>query len=282
MLDPATLERRREIEEAFEALSSQNHFEILGLERTATEKDVKEAYFGRAKRFHPDAHHDASLADLRDKLERVFIRLGEAHEILRNRNKRADYEQRLGRPRPRPQPTPEASNAPAAPQAPAPEPEAGSDDADRDQAVTRAEQLYAAAKRAEDEHQARQMYWEALQLVEPMVDGLSGKLLLRAQVVLARCYMENPKWVKRGEETLLAATRSDPKAIEPLLLLGALYEERKLRTRATTMYRKVLDIRPSDRRARDALARLQSEPEKKDDGGDDGGGGGFFKKIFKR
>ncbi len=283
MLDPATLERRQEIEEAWEGLEASNHFEVLGLERNATEVDVKEAYFRRAKRFHPDAHHDASLNDLRDKLERVFIRLGEAYEVLRSREKRSDYEQRLGRPRPRPQPSPEGAKAPTATETPAPEPQAEGDaEADREPAVARAEQLYAAAQKAEEDYHATQMYWEAIQLLEPMVDEITGKLLLRAQIVLARCYVENPKWVKRGEETLLAASRSDPKATEPLLLLGALYEGRNLRTRAAAMYRKVLDLRPSDRRAHDALRRLETEPARKKDEGDDSGGGGFFKKMFKR
>ena len=37
-----------------------------------------------AKRFHPDTHHDPALGDLGAKLEAVFIRLGEAYEVLRN------------------------------------------------------------------------------------------------------------------------------------------------------------------------------------------------------
>ena len=55
---------------------------MLGIERSATEQQVKEAYFRLAKRFHPDAHHDATLSDLRDQLEAVFIRLGEAYETF--------------------------------------------------------------------------------------------------------------------------------------------------------------------------------------------------------
>ena len=74
-----------------------------------------------------------------------------------------------------------------------------------------------------------------------------------------------------------------PKAVDPLLLLGALYERKNLSARATSMYRKVLDLRPSDGRAVRALERLQTAaPGEKDDGDDGGGKGGLFKKIFGR
>ena len=44
----------------------------------------------------------------------------------------------------------------------------------------------------------------AIQLVEPIHERLSGRLRLRARLVLARCYLENPNWVKRAEEMLQA------------------------------------------------------------------------------
>jgi len=87
--------RRKEIARAYETLRSQTHFEVLGVERSATDAQVKEAYFRLAKRFHPDTHHDPNMADLRDKLETVFIRLGEAYEVLRNPRSRGAYESEL-------------------------------------------------------------------------------------------------------------------------------------------------------------------------------------------
>ena len=88
---------RREILDAWEGSKTRNHFEVLGLPRASSEAEVKDAYFRLAKRFHPDVHHGESLGDLRDKLEAVFIRLGEAYETLRDPRRRGDYEERLGR-----------------------------------------------------------------------------------------------------------------------------------------------------------------------------------------
>jgi curved DNA-binding protein CbpA len=93
---------RRQESPGLAALKTRTHFEVLGIERGATEQQVKEAYFRLARRFHPDSHHDATLADLVDQLEAVFIRLGEAYEVLKTPRLRADYEERLGRQRPRP------------------------------------------------------------------------------------------------------------------------------------------------------------------------------------
>jgi len=106
--------RRMEILEGFAALKRRTHFEVLGLQRNATEAQVKEAYFRLARRFHPDVHHDPALADLRDKIEAIFVRLGEAYEVLRNPRIRAKYESQIA-----PAPgTPASAPAPAAPAPP--------------------------------------------------------------------------------------------------------------------------------------------------------------------
>lgn len=271
--DAATTERRREIEEAWQGLESKNHFEVLELSRKATVEDVKGAYFRLARRFHPDVHHGASLGDMRDKLEAVFIRLGEAYEVLRDKGKRSDYEERLGRSRPA-SPGPD----PAGPVGIDHEAEAEARAERAEEAVRRAEGLYTAASEAENDAAVRQKYWEAIQLVEPIFEKLTGRLRLRARLVLARCYLENPNWVKRAEETLQAATREEPGDAEAYRLLGRLYEERGLRSRATSMFRRVRKLKPDDTQAAEAIARIGTadEPPPPEEGG------GFLKRMFRR
>ncbi len=69
-----------------------DHFEVLGLERSATEAEIRETYAGYARILHPDASLDPALDDLREKREAVFIRLSAAHETLRHPDSRASYE----------------------------------------------------------------------------------------------------------------------------------------------------------------------------------------------
>ena len=268
-VDEKSAERRREILEAFGGLKTKTHFEVLGLPRSAGEADVKEAYFSLARRFHPDAHHAASLEDLRDELEAVFIRLGEAYEVLRDARKRSDYEERLGRPRPKPVGE-AAAPAAAGPGEPAP-PEPPRDESEEarraEEAIRRAGKLFEQEK-----------YWDAIQLLEPAVVAARGKARTKGRALLARCLLKNPKWTKRGEEMLLAVTREDPPAVEPWALLGALYAEKGMRARAATMYRRALDLDPEHEAAREYLAANAADPEPPEDEG----GSGLLGRLFRR
>ena len=268
--DDKAAERRREILEAFGGLKTRNHFEILGLSRSVGEAEVKEAYFRLAKRFHPDVHHGASLGDLRDELEAVFIRLGEAYEVLRDPRKRGDYEARLGRPRPKPAgETGGGPATPGAPEPPVPEPAR-----DPDEEARRAEEsIRKAAKLFEQEK-----FWDAIQLLLPAVEAVQGKTRLRGQLTLARCYAKNPKWAKETESVLLAATRESPEAVDAWALLGELYAQKGLRTRAATMYRKALELQPDHEEAAQfvaANAPVAEPPE-------DEGGSGLLGRLFKK
>jgi len=254
-----TKTKRKEIAEAFGTLRTKTHFEVLGIERTATDAQVKDAYFRLAKRFHPDTHHDPNMADLRDKLEAVFISLGEAYEVLRSPRSRAAYESDLASRAPRPAP------APAAAPAPRPAPVPAMDPAVAAQSVRRAEK-----------YMEQEKYWDAMQLLEAAVPVLEGKQKQRARLDLARVYTKNPNWVHQAEETLHEVVREDPKNAEAYLALGQLYKAGGLRSRSVGMFRKVVELKPDHEEALTELAALGPEPE----GGVDSGG--FLKKLFGR
>jgi tetratricopeptide (TPR) repeat protein len=283
--DDKAAERRREILEAWEGLKTLNHFEVLGLSRSVGEAEVKEAYFRLAKRFHPDVHHGTSLGDLRDKLEAVFIRLGEAYEVLRDPRKRGDYEARLGRQRPKP--AGEAGGGPATPGPPEPPaPESPRDPKEEarvaEEAFRRAAKLLDQAKVLEQEKpgepEHQRLTYDAIQLLEPIVDTLEGKTRLRAQLLLARGWAKNPKWAKRSEELLLKASRENPQSPETWALLGDIYAQKGLRTRAVTMYRKVLELKPDHEEAAQYVAANAPGPEPPEDEG----GSGLLGRLFKK
>ena len=256
------VEQRREIEEAWEGLKTRNHFEVLGLPRGAGEAEVKDAYFRLAKRFHPDVHHGSSLSDLHDKLEAVFIRLGKAYEELRNPTRRSAYEEWLGRPRSAASgsPTPAAGT----PVATVPASSAGRDTEEdsrvAEEAIRRAQKLFERAEQREKGEGGSRAegstseYWDAIQLLEPVLGRAQGKLRSKGEVVLARCYLKNPKWSRRAEETLLSVTRRDPAAADAWALLGGIYAEKDMHNRALSMYRKALELRPDHEDAARYLA----------------------------
>ena len=250
---------------------------MLGLPRASTEAQVKEAYFQLARRFHPDTHHDPAMDDLGEKLEAVFIRLGQAYEVLRNPRTRASYEADLAARAPRgprvsePAATTSSSPSPAAAPAP-PAPPAPSAAAGRAQEARRAfDALVAAEKHIEGEK-----YWDAIQLLEYAVQWLDGKPLARARTALGRSYAKNPNWSKQAETSLKAALQVDPKNVEAHVLLGGLYAGQGLRSRAAKSYRRALDLQPDRHDAAEALAALgpdetDAPPEER---------GGILKKLF--
>lgn len=95
----------------------------------------------------------------------------------------------------------------------------------------------------------------------------------RAQFSLARAYRKNPKWVKQAEDLLLGVIQADPGLVEALLELASLYEEKGIKSRALSMYRKALEVDPAHAEARAAVRRLEPEPS---------GLSGTFKKIISR
>lgn len=72
-----------------------NHYELLGVERSAELKSIRAAYFEQVRVFHPDRHFGKSLGHFQAPLQRVFARLTEAYEALRRPESRAEYDRYL-------------------------------------------------------------------------------------------------------------------------------------------------------------------------------------------
>ena len=69
----------------------QDYYEILGVSKGATEKEIKTAYRKLARKWHPDLHTEKDKAGAEEK----FKRINEAYEVLSDAEKRAKYD-RLG------------------------------------------------------------------------------------------------------------------------------------------------------------------------------------------
>ena len=64
-----------------------DYYEVLGLQKGASDDEIKKAYRRLAKSCHPDLHpNDAAC-------EAKFKELGEAYEVLSDADKRAKYDQ---------------------------------------------------------------------------------------------------------------------------------------------------------------------------------------------
>jgi curved DNA-binding protein CbpA len=239
--------RRQEVQHAYSTLKARNLYEVLGIERTASTAQVKDAYFRLARRFHPDAHRDPSLADVASQAEAVFLRVGEAYETLRDPRTREAYDARL------PPLSSSRIKAVTAPSAPEPEPPKAERAAASPEPPPDTRETLKQAERLLGERQE----WDAIRRLEPLLATARGSELGRALLLLGRAYRRNPESIRKAEETLTRATDSDPRATDAWMELGDFYESRGMKSRAATMYRKALATKPDHAEAAARIQRLE-------------------------
>jgi curved DNA-binding protein len=68
------------------AVKFQDYYEILGLDRSASQEDIQSAYRKLARKYHPDINKT-------QEAEEKFKKIGEAYEVLKDPEKRKRYDQ---------------------------------------------------------------------------------------------------------------------------------------------------------------------------------------------
>lgn len=83
--DPKRLKKQSSLQNRMPA---QTYYQVLGIERTATDDEIKKAYRKKALKWHPDRNPDH-----KETAERRFKEVSEAYEALSDPQKRAVYDQ---------------------------------------------------------------------------------------------------------------------------------------------------------------------------------------------
>jgi curved DNA-binding protein CbpA len=73
-------------------IAGQDHYGVLGVDRTARVKTIREAYYALARRYHPDRFRSGPLADLLPKFEDFFTWVTDAYNTLSDKERRAEYD----------------------------------------------------------------------------------------------------------------------------------------------------------------------------------------------
>ena len=68
-------------------MAKQDYYEILGVSKTAEEREIKKAYKRLAMKYHPDRNQGDKEAEAK------FKEIKEAYEVLTDSQKRAAYDQ---------------------------------------------------------------------------------------------------------------------------------------------------------------------------------------------
>ncbi len=90
-----SIDRQKEILEAFYRIDKQNHYQALGVSQDAGKQEIRAAYFDLSKRFHTDSVFGKRLGRFKSKMEAVFKRITQAYEVLGKKKKRRDYDEYL-------------------------------------------------------------------------------------------------------------------------------------------------------------------------------------------
>jgi len=69
---------------------TQTLYEILGIERNATQKDIKKAYRNSAMKYHPD-----KVGHVTPETEQMFQKIIDAYTVLSNDKTKGDYDDSL-------------------------------------------------------------------------------------------------------------------------------------------------------------------------------------------
>jgi tetratricopeptide (TPR) repeat protein len=238
--EPEVVATREVIQEAYDALATQDHYKVLGVTATSTAQQIKKAYFRLAKSYHPDRHFDPAMADMKSKLEALFDRIHKAYTILSDQVKRVEYD------------------AAVAKKAAQPQRPAASDEFVENRGENYQEHYTENAVRAVEQFNSglREFktgnYWAAVESFTwaTRLDPIKAPYFYYQGL----CLMNIPRRKHEAEESLQKSIELDPTKIEYHIELSNLYLKSGLKTKSLGVLNNALKHHPDSPRINDAIA----------------------------
>lgn len=213
-----------------DTLPSMTFYQILDLPRTASDEDVKKAYFQMARRFHPDRFERKLVADYKDHIDVVFDAITNAYRTLSNKEARRIYDVKSG---------------------------SASIQEDVQDAFHKAEIKFRQGKTLHGQGRMD----EAIAYLEEAVRVRKDKG--DYYLLLAMAESKIPAYVKKAEQDFLKAIQLEPWNPEGFVGLGLLYKAEGLQTKAIRQFEKALEADPDHFTALEALEELTGSAKKK-------------------
>jgi curved DNA-binding protein CbpA len=205
-----------------ETMGSKTLYQILEIPKTATEDEIKRAYFLMARRFHPDRFDRTTGAQYKNQIDEVFDAITNAYRVLVNPDKRKAYDSGKGM-------------------------VAHEDFQDvirtADIKFRQGKTLY-----------GQERYDEAISLLEEAVRMRRDKA--DYYLLLAMAESKVPAYLKKAEEDFRKAINLEPWNPEGHVGLGLLYKNEGLQTKAAKQFEKALEADPDHAKAREAYDEL--------------------------
>lgn len=197
-----------------------NYYEILGVGRTASAAEIRQAYVRLAKERHPDRFPDPAE---RARAEAFFKELTAAYNTLGNDRGRAEYDRSLSRPK----------DAPPA---------------------EIAKEAFAEAMA----HFEKKDYHQAVELLRTAVHHVPDEA--RYHAALGMALAKNPHWVREAIQSAEKATQLAPNNAAFHVELAELLLSQGLKLRARHPAEAAARLAPDDPRVQDLMAELGLGP----------------------
>lgn len=232
---------RDEMQARLDLAASADYYTVLELNLTATQDEIREAYYFLARRYHPDRFRSSALADLREPIEQYFAKVTEAYNSLHDPESRQQYDEQRASESSRPQ------------------------ESEQDTTYL-AKKNYAQARLLI----GKGRFTDAATALENAIAQDGNQALYHVE--LGRLLARNPRRRKEAEEHLMQANQVDPTHTDGYLALGDLYVKTGRLEDAARLYREVLRWEPGHLDATDRLEALRKAAAT--------GDGGILKGLF--
>ncbi len=204
-------------------------YQILDVPKTASEEDIKKAYFQMARKFHPDRFDRKLAAEFKSQIDTVFDGITNAYRVLTNKDSRRVYDAK-------------SASGPA--------------QEDVQDAYRKADTKFRQGKTLHGQGR----YEEAIAYLEEAIRIRRDKgdyFLL-----LAMCESKLKAFGQKAEQDFLKVIQLEPWNPEGYVGLAMLYKDAGLQTKAIKQLEKALEAEPEHASAREALADLTGGKKK--------------------
>jgi len=247
---------RRELICLSEQLDALDHYQFFGVDRDASQKEVKMAYFRRSKRYHPDKHFGKDLGPFEEMLESIFQRVTKAYRVLSNPENRSEYDEELAERDEGEEATP--MNRPSRVRMADEEPgDSGADDVEEHGAD--ADKRNAAFAKLLKKGERHRREGENLEAADAYRKALALRRELEVALQAARVLLRADQRHDQAELFARAALRIDESSIEAMMLLARSLERQGDGEEARETYESVLAREPDHEQARTHLRRLDAD-----------------------
>jgi len=206
-----------------ETMAQKNFYQLLDVPKTASEEDIKKAYFQMARRFHPDRFDRKTVTAFKAQIDEVFDGITNAYRVLSNKEKRTAYDSGIA---------------------------SGGAQEEGQDSVKKAEIKFRQGKTL----YGMDRFDEAVAFLEEAVRFRRDKA--DYFLLLAMAESRIPSYLRKAETDYLKAISLEPWNPEAYVGLGVLYKAEGLQMKAIRHFEKALEADPEHAKARLELEDL--------------------------